>query len=78
MKYSVITSTHTIVRPCTEVSVINNVSNISSSICNKKQAHQVVKRQPFFIDDIDHDYIKDELERHDNIHYEIQMKNNYK
>ena len=39
---SVVISTHTIVIPCLDVSVINNVADINRSICNENQALQAV------------------------------------
>ena len=65
--------TCTIVHPCLEVSVFNNVSDIPRSIFNKKQAQQAVKRQPICIYDTYHDCIIYEIERLYHINYERQI-----
>ena len=68
--YIVIISTRNIVRPCRDVSVIEDVTDISSIVCNKKQARQYFQRHPIFISDADHNYILYEIVCHDNIEYE--------
>ena len=75
---SFIISTHTIVDPCLEVSVINNTSDITRSIRNKKKSLQAVHRQPICTADVDHDYIIDIIERHDHIEYERKIQNDDK
>ena len=67
MNHSITISTHTIVHPYPEVSVINNLVDITRSICNKKQAHHTVKRQPIYIDETDNYYILYEIEHRDHI-----------
>ena len=62
-------STRNIVHPCLDVSVINNVSDIPRSICNKKKGVQAVQRHPIFIYDADHDYILYKMDRRDHIEY---------
>ena len=56
------------------MSVINNVSDIPGSIC-QKLAGQAVQRRPIFIAGADHDYILDKIERHDHIEYERKTYN---
>ena len=36
---------------------------------------KALQKQPIFIDDTDHDYILDEIMRHDHIEYERQIHN---
>ena len=63
-KQSVIISNSTILHPCLEVSAIKMLQTFPGLYAIKKKA---VQRQPIFIDDADHDYIIDKLERHDHI-----------
>ena len=67
MNQSITISTHTIFHPYIEVSVINNLEDIPRSICNTKQAHHTVKRQPIYINDTDNYYILYEIEYRDHI-----------
>ena len=60
------------------MSVIKNVADITSIICNKKQSCQAVQKQLIFIADTDHDYIIDKIEHYDHIDYEIQIHNDDK
>ena len=76
-KQIVMIKTHNIVHTCLDVSVIKYVADIPRSTCNKKP-RQSVQRQPICISDAGHDYILDEIERCDNIEYEIHMHNDDK
>ena len=68
---SVLISTSTIVRPCLDLSVINNGADIPKSTRYKK-LHQDVQRQPICIADTDHEYIIDKIEICDHIEYKIK------
>ena len=59
------------------MTVLNNISGITSGICDKK-ARQAVQRQPIFIADAYHGYILDEIERCDHIDYEGKIHNDDK
>ena len=52
------------------MSIINNASDITKIICNKKLSPQDVQRPPISNADIDHDYILDKIEQLDHIEYE--------
>ena len=78
MKQSVMISTRTIVHPCLEVSVINNVADIPRSIFNNNNKHKDVQWQPIFIYDAGHYYILDEIERRGHIEYKKQIQNDDK
>ena len=60
------------------MSFMNNVADIPSSLCNKKEARQAVQRQHICITDAYHYYIIDTIYRCDNIEYERQIQNDAK
>ena len=59
------------------MAVINKVSDITISICNKNK-HSRILREKNCIYDAYHDFIIDEIEGRDNIEYERQIKNDNK
>ena len=49
--------------------------DIPRIICNKKQSHQAIQKQPICIAYADYDYNIDKIERCDNIEFERQIHN---
>ena len=71
-------STRTTFHICLESSLINNTAFVPRSICNKKHTLKAVQRQPIFDYDVDHDYILQNIERHDYIEYRRKIHNDDK
>ena len=63
-------STFTNVHPGLDVSVVKDVADVTRSICNKKNMTYPTNISNI-ITDLAHDYILDEIMRHNQIKYEI-------
>ena len=73
-KHIIIISTHTILHPCIDVSIIKYIDNTPRSIYEIIIHLQATQRHPVCIYDVYHDYIFDEIMRRDYIEDKRQIR----
>ena len=59
----IIVTTLTILQPCLDVVLVEYVHDIPRSICNRNQSKQDLQRHPICLNDSDHNYILEKIER---------------